>query len=283
MKRKNITNVFVYVWLLLLAAFILFPLVYTVAASFKTNSEILAHPERIFPQKPTFDNYIEAWNSPNFSIKTMLFNSIIFTVGTVAMNLLTSSVAGYVFARGCFPGKNIIFTVFCALMFINLGSITMYPQFEIVNFLRIDKSLYTLLFIRMFGIPIANIYLVKSFISSGVPQELYDAAAIDGAGFVRTFVSVVLPMLVPILATITILAFQGSWNEYMGPMIWTMSKPEQRTLIVGVISLKSSDQAAAAWNLMLAGSTVALIPVLIVYAFCSKFFIQGISAGAVKG
>ena len=283
MKRKNITNVFIYAWLLLLAAFILFPLVYTVAASFKTNSEILAHPDRIFPQKPTFDNYIEAWNSPNFSIKTMLFNSIIFTVGSVAMTLFTSSVAGYVFARGCFPGKNIIFTVFCALLFVNLGSITMYPYFEVVDFLGIDKSLYTLLFIRMFGIPVANVYLVKSFISTGVPNEIYDAAAIDGAGFVRTFVSVILPMLVPILATITILSFQGSWNEYMSPMIWTMSKPEQRTLIVGVVALKSSDQAATAWNLMLAGSTVALIPVLVVYAFCSKYFILGISAGAVKG
>ena len=90
-------------------------------------------------------------------------------------------------------------------------------------------------------------------------------------------------MITPILATIGILAFQGSWNEYLMPMIFTMTRPEQRTLIVGVIALKTSGEAASSWNLMLAGTTIALLPVLVAYAFGSKFFIEGIAAGAVKG
>ena len=90
-------------------------------------------------------------------------------------------------------------------------------------------------------------------------------------------------MLMPILATIGMLSFNGSWNDYMSPMIWTMTTPEQRTLIVGIVQLKSTGEAAASWNLMLAGTTIALVPVLIAYAFGNRFFVQGIASGAVKG
>ena len=212
----------------------------------------------------------------------MLKNSIIYTVVSVAATLFTSAMCGYVFSRGEFPGKKVIFAVFCSLMFINMGSITMYPYFEIIDFLHFEKSLYSLMFIQVFGIPIVNIYLVKGFMN-GIPTEIDEAAEIDGCGFVGTFIRIILPMLKPILATIGILAFQASWNNYIMPLIFTMTKPEQQTLIVGVMALKNSDQAASAWNLMLAGSTIALLPVLIVYVISSKYFVQGIAAGAVKG
>ena len=283
MKKKNsVGTVFIYVFLSVLALFMLFPIIYTVASSFKTNSEILAHPERIFPQNPTFDNYITAWNAKNFSIKNMFTNSIIYTAVSVTITLFSSAMCGYVFERGEFPGRKTIFAIFCSLMFISMGSITMYPYFEVLNFLNIEKSLYALLFIKVFGIPIVNIYLVRGFLS-GIPRELDEAAKIDGCGFVMIFLRILLPLLQPILATIAILSFQGSWNDYLMPMIFTMSKPMQRTLIVGVIALKTTDQAASAWNLMLAGSTVALLPVLVVYCIGSKYFVQGIAAGAVKG
>ena len=101
--------------------------------------------------------------------------------------------------------------------------------------------------------------------------------------FFRTFISIIFPLLKPIIATIGILAFQSSWNEYLLPTLFTLTRPEQRTLIVGVVALKSSGEAASSWNLMLAGSAIAIIPVLIAYAFGNKYFIQGIASGAVKG
>ena len=164
-------KVFIYLWLIVIAILVLFPLVYTVSASFKTNMEILAHPERIFPQKPTFDNYIEAWNSGSISIKNMLGNSILYTVVCVFFTIATSAVSGYVFARGNFPGKKMIFAMFSSLLFITLGSISMYPYFEIVECLHFSKSLYSLMFIKAFGIPVSSIYLVKGFIT-GIPKEL---------------------------------------------------------------------------------------------------------------
>lgn len=280
--KKLSANVCVYAILCILLVLIAFPLIYVFLSSFKTNGELLAHPEHIIPRNPTVDNYVQAWNSPNFSVKTMLFNSLYYTLGSVIITLTSSSVCGYVFARGKFRGKSIIFGIFTALLFVNLGNITMYPNFEILDFLHIEKSLPALLFIGVFGIPVVNIYLVKSFVS-GVPYEIDEAAKIDGCSFPRIFVSIVLPMITPILATLALLSFNGSWNAYMGPMIYTMSHPEQRTLIVGVMALKTSGEAASSWNLMLAGTAIAIVPVLIMYAFCSKYFIEGISAGAIKG
>lgn len=212
----------------------------------------------------------------------MFFNSLWYTLGMVFINVMVSSMGGYVFARGNFKGKNVIFTIFCALLFVNLGSITMYPKFQILELLHIPRSLPGLLFLNCFGIPVANIYLVRGFVN-GIPKEIDEAAKIDGCSFGRIYFSIILHLLTPILATIAIMTFNASWNDYLMPLIFTMTKPEQRTLIVGVVSLKTSGEAAASWNLMLAGTTVALIPVLIAYGIGNKYFIEGLATGAVKG
>ena len=280
--NKYLPSILKHIFLILLMLVIIFPVIYTILCSFKSNAEILAHPETIIPMEPTLDNYKQAWNTSNFSVSKMLFNSIYYTLGMVVITLIMSSVAGYVFARGNFPGKKTIFAVFTALMFVSLGTITMYPYFKVLDFVHIDKSLSSLLLIRCFGMPTANVYLVKGFLE-GIPKELDEAAKIDGCGFVGIFRHIIFPLLKPILATIGILTFQGSWNDYLSPLIFTMSKPEQRTLIVGIVQLKSTGEAAASWNLMLAGTTIALIPVLIAYIFANRYFVEGIAAGAVKG
>lgn len=269
-------------YLILLLLLIMFPILYTILSSFKTNTELLAYPGNIFPKEFTVDNYIQAWGSKDFPVLRMFFNSVWYTCASVFITIMISSMTGYVFARGNFPGKNIIFTVFAALMFVSLGTITMYPNFQVIDFLHLPKSLITLLFTRCFGIPIANMYLVRGFIA-GIPREIDEAAKIDGCSFFKIYTKIIFPLLTPILATIAMLSFNSSWNEYMGPMIWTMTKPEQRTLIVGIVQLKSTGAVAASWNLMLAGTTITLIPVLVAYAIGNKFFVQGITSGAVKG
>lgn len=271
-----------YVYLIAMLIVILFPLIYIIASSFKTNMELMAFPERIFPEKFTFENYIQAWNSDDFPVFRMLINSIWYTLGSVCISIILAAMGGFVFARGNFPGKKLMFGIITALMFVQLGSITMYPNFQLMEWLHIPKSLVTLLLIKCFGIPTANIYLVKGFLS-GIPKELDEAAKIDGCSFFGLFKHIIFPLLTPILATIAMLSFNGSWNEYLLPMIWTMTKPEQRTLIVGIMQLKSTGAAAANWNLMLAGTVIALLPVLVGYAFANKFFVQGITSGAVKG
>lgn len=261
---------------------IMFPLIYTISASFKTNSEILSRPDAILPLNPTFNNYIEAWNSDVFDIKNMTINSLVYTVVCVMATLLNSTMGGYVFSRGRFRGKKIVFSAFSLLMFFSMGSVTIYPMFEILNLIHIPKSLYGLMFIKIFAVSIINIYLVRGYVDS-LPKELDEAAEIDGCNFIQIFFKIHLPLLKPIIATIGVLAFQGSWNEYLMPMIFTMADPKQRPLIVGIVALSKSGESAANWNLVLAGTVISLVPVLITYAIGNRYFISGLTAGAVKG
>ena len=138
------------------------------------------------------------------------------------------------------------------------------------------------MFLGLFSIPVVNIYLIRGFIDA-LPKELDESARIDGCSFAGTFFRIIMPLLKPVLATIGILTFNTSWNDYITPNIFTATKPEQQTLIVGLMALKNSDGAATNWNLMLAGSVIALIPVLVAYAFGNQYFVSGLASGAVKG
>lgn len=263
MKKKNFIDASViYVILTVCMLIFVFPLFYTISASFKTNSEILAHPEAVLPMKPTVDNYIQVWNSDVFNFKSMLSYSVYYTVVCVVVTLLSSCMGGYVFARGEFRGKAFWLAAFSMLMFFSMGSVAIYPTLKTLSFLHIPKSLHGLLFVKMFSVNIVNIYLVRSYVTS-IPKEIDEAAQIDGCSFIGIFFRIIAPMLKPLMATLGILAFQASWNDYLLPMIFTLGTPNQRTLIVGLVALSKSGESAANWNLILAGTTVSLLPVLI--------------------
>ena len=279
---KKVLNVLFYAVMIAILIIVLFPIIYTFLASFKSNAEILVNPGKVFPEHFTFENYKIAWNAEDFDVKRLVWNSTYYTAICVCMSLLKSSMAGYVFARAEFPGKKIMFTAFSALLFIKLGSITVYPLFNILNKIHLNKSLFGLIVVKVFSIPVVYIYLVKSFVTA-LPKELDEAAKIDGCSFAGTFFRVIAPLLKPVLATIGILSFKNTWNEYLMPTIFTLGNPSQRTLIAGVVALKSTGNAASSWNLMLAGSVIALLPVLVVYTFANKFFVTGLASGAVKG
>ena len=280
--RNFVAAFFTYFIFICVLIVVIFPLLYVILSSFKSNMEIMAHPDWFWPRNFTFDNYIDAWNSDSFNVGRMFFNSLWFTSCMVLITLITSSVSGYVFARGQFKLKKVFFAMFSALMFISLGSITIYPKFEILSLIGLNKSLWGLIVLQCFGIPVVNMYLVRSFVNT-LPYELDEAAIIDGCTFTGVFFRIILPLLKPVLATLAILSFQSSWNSYLMPTLFTMSRPDQQTLIVGIIALKNSGEGATAWNLMFAATTIALVPVLVVYAIFSRYFTAGITAGAVKG
>lgn len=281
-KLAIIEKTFMYLFMTAILIITLFPIIYVFASSFKTNSEIMAYPERILPHKPTFENYITALHNEDFNLVRMFINSVIYTLSCVVITLFTSATAGYVFARGNFPLKKVIFTVFTALMFINMGGVGIYATFNVLNAVHLNQSLLSLIIMKLFGIPIVNMYLVRSYIRT-LPYEIDEAAKIDGCSFIGIFFRIIAPLLLPLFATIGLLAFQGSWNEYLMPTIFTISRPTQRTLIVGIMALKNSGESASSWNLMLAGSVVAILPVLVAYLCANKFFVKGLVGGAVKG
>ncbi len=280
-KENKKTAVFSYIILSIVAFVTLVPIFYCIMSSFKTNIEIMASPENLIPKEFTIDNYIEIFHSSTFNVLRMLWNSTYYTLFSVIVCLILSSVCGYVFARGNFAGKKAIFAVFSALMFINMGTITIYPKFQILGLVHLNRSLFGLMALKFFGIPIVNMYLVRGYILS-LPKEMDEAARIDGCDYFGIFIKIIAPLLKPILATIGILSFQGSWNEYLMPSIFTMGIPKQ-TPLAGIVALKTSGGAASQWNLMFAGMTIAIIPVLFAYCVANKYFVSGIAAGAGKG
>ena len=282
MKETKAQTIAAYIILTIVLLATLFPLIYTIACSFKSNSEIMAHPEVVFTKEPTFDNYVQCWTAPDFNVPLLLKNSIVYTLAQVFIQVMIACTSGYAFAKGHFKGKKIIFALFLSLMFIKVGGITIYATFNVLNFFHLPQSLYSLLILALFSVPITNMYLVRGNIES-LPGAIDEAAKVDGASFPVIFFRVIFPLLKPIIATIAILAFQGSWNDYLMPTIFTLTRPTQRTLIVGLMALKNSSGAATSWNLMFAGSVIALLPVLVAYGFANKYFVSGIAAGAVKG
>lgn len=278
-RQKQLSNLLVLGVLTLIFIISIFPVMYTILGSFKGNMELLTS-NSLFPKRFVLDNYVQAWNMANFEKYTM--NSIMMSASIVLGSIFTTTIAGYVFERGVFPGKELMFAMVVSSMFVSLGSLTLYPTYVIAKFFHINKSLWGVVIIRVFGLNVTNLFITRSYIRT-LSKEIDEAAKVDGCSFFSIFVRVIFPLLKPLIATIAILEFRHSWNDYLMPMVFTLSNKDRMPLIVGVMNLKGSGEAASSWNLMLAGSSIALIPMIIVYLFFNRYFIEGLTAGAVKG
>ena len=267
-RKKLISSALVYLVLTVILIIAIFPVLYTILGSFKGNMELLTEGNRLFPRKFVLDKYT--------------VNSV-FMSGTIVIGtIVTSTIAGYVFERGDFPGKNLLFGLVISSMFVSLGSLTLYPTFVIAKFFGINKSLWGVIVIRVFGLNVTNLFITRSYIRS-ISREIDESAKVDGCSFFGIYRRIIFPLLKPLIATIAILEFRHSWNDYLMPMVFTLSNPDRMPLIVGIMNLKGSGEAASSWNLMLAGSSIALIPMIIVYLIFNRYFIEGLTAGSVKG
>lgn len=276
----RIFNGFSMIFLIAACLISLFPIFYALMGSFKSNMDFLTGVGGLIPKKWHPENYEKAWNVANFARYS--FNSVYVTLSAIAGCTVLTSMAGYVFARGDFPGKKTIMGMFLATMFLATGTITIYPIFSLSKALHLNTSLWGLILIYIFSINVANVYLVMGYVK-GLPKELDEAARIDGCGFFMTYLRVILPLCKPILATVALFTFKLAWNDYLMPMVFTLSSDDLKTLTVGVVSLKSSGGGAGAYDMMLAGTAISLIPMIVFYSFTTKFFVSGITAGAVKG
>ncbi len=278
--KTKIIRGFLTLFLVVVAFFTLYPLVYIVLGSFKANAELLKGGTRLLPETFILDNYKEAWEKANFARYTL--NSVIISVGVMVVTLVATSMAGYVFARKNFRGKELLYSLFVAFMFVNVGSVTLRPLFELAVKVKMNTSLISVILISAGTGQATYIFLVRGFMNT-ISRELDDAAKIDGCTFFQIYYKIILPLLKPILATICLLSFRTGWNEYIMPLVFTMSNEKMRPLTVGVTMLKNSGDGTAAWNLMFAGATISIIPIVLIYMFTSKQFMNGMTAGAVKG
>lgn len=279
-RRTKFINGIIFILLTILAIFTVYPVIYIAFGSFKTNSELVSGGLNLLPETFVLDNYKQAWEMANFSRYTV--NSMILSFGVMLVSVIVSSMAGYVFSRRIFRFKSLIYNAMVMFMFINVGSAALRPLFELAVKLHMNQSLIAIILIAAGSGQATYVFLIHGFMNS-VPKELDEAAKMDGCGFFGVYSRIILPVLKPALASVALLSFRGGWNEYILPLIFTMTNEKLRPLTVGVVALQNAGDGAAAWNILFAGSAIAIIPIIIVYIFASKQFMGGMTSGAVKG
>ena len=274
------SRVLIYSFLLIVLVFAVFPVIYILLSSFKTNAEILVGGTNIIPTQWRFENYQQAWNLANFGVLTL--NSIFYSFCVVIGCIATATVAGYVFSRGKTKFTKIVYKMVLASLFISIGTLALYPQLRLAKSIGLSASLWGPIIIRVFGMNATQVFIATGNISQ-IPRELDEAGKIDGCGFFRTFISIIFPLLKPLVATIGLISFRLAWSDYLLPYVFTISKKMLWPLVVGLISLKSSGESASSWNLMLAGIGISILPMTVVYLLLNKFFIAGLTEGSIKG
>ena len=277
---ERVARFCLFLFMTIVALLTLYPVLYVFFGSFKQNQELLVGGINLFPQVWSIDNFVQAWNQADFSVYTV--NSVFLAVSVMVISLLTTSMAGYVFSRKSHRILTMLYGLFTAFMFINVGSVSLRPLFELAIKLKMNTSLWSVALISAGGGQATYLFLITGYLRT-IPKDLDEAATIDGCNFFQTFWKIILPVLRPILATVALLSFRGGWNEYILPLVFTMTNQAKRPLTVGVNMLKNAGDGAAAWNIMFAGATIAIVPILTIYIVASRYFIEGLTGGAVKG
>jgi multiple sugar transport system permease protein len=251
-----------------------FPFFWMVMTSLKTRSEAQRTIPTIFPAAPQWHNYVEAWRAAPFA--RYFLNTTFICVAVVIGMLFTSTLAAYAFARLNFWGKNAIFALFLATMMIPFEA-TLIPNYVIINRLGWYNTYWAL--VIPWTASVVNIFLLRQFFTS-IPSELYDAAALDGCGHLRTLWSIMLPLARAPLAATIIFSFLGSWNSLLWPLIVT-GKESMRPLQLGLSVFVNTDSNEP--QLLMAAATFTILPIIIVYFLAQRQFIEGIASSGLKG
>ena len=279
MKREKIVGKFgrsiVYVLLSVVALIWIYPFIWMITASLKTQDEFFASGLSLIPKSLNFENYVRAWNNANFGV--YFKNSIIVTVSVVVIVLLATSAAGYVMGRYAFVGKKLIMGIFMASITIPLV-FTVIPIYELLKEMGLEQNLLGLILAEAGGGHVIFLMLFSSFYG-GIPKELEEAATIDGSGFLKTYSSIMFPLAKPIMATVVIMQFIWTWNSFLLPLIVTLSRPELRTLAVGLYALRGEN--VVDWTGIAAGACIMMLPIILIFICLQRYFVDGV-AGAVK-
>ena len=259
--------------LFVLAILFLFPLYWIITGSFKDAITINARTPQWFPLKPTLQNYVKLFKQPAFK---WLFNTVFMAVGSMILTCLTASLAGYALAKKRFYGRGVLFTLIVCAMALPKQVIVI-PLLQEMNFLHLANNLWAVI-LPTVGWPF-GVFLMKQF-SETIPTEILEAARVDGSGELRTFFSIVFPMIKPGVGALAIFTFVNSWNDYFLQLIM-LTKREVWTISLGIARLQG--EMSSDFGLIMAGATLAAIPIVTVFIVFQKYFTQGIAMGAVKG
>lgn len=268
-SKSAILHIIVYA----LAILVLSPFIWMILTSFKDMSEIYVYPPKFLPTKFNFDNYLNAFTAAPFG--RYYFNSIVVALTVTIGQLITCSMAAFAFARLKFWGRDFLFFIFLGTMMIPYN-VTMIPSFMVLYWLGWIDSYYALI---VPGLASAfGTFLLRQFFIT-IPRELEEAAYIDGATRLQVLSRIIIPLAKPALATLAIFTFMGAFNDFIWALI-VVNSEEMRTVQLGLAIFR--DRYLTQWDLLMAGSVTAVLPILIVFFFAQKYFIKGITLSGLK-
>ena len=265
-----------WLYIVLVTGFVamIFPFIWMLLGSFKTNAEIRSAPLNFFPENPTLENYVQLFGRLDFT--TYFTNSVVVAVFVTLGNIVFSSMLGYALAKLEFAGKKVLFGLVLGTLMVP-GVVTFVPLFVLTSNLGLVNSYPGL--ILPFLITPLGVFLMRQFILS-LPDDIIEAARIDGASEWRIFLRVIMPLCGPAVATLAILTFLGSWNNFLWPLVVATSE-DKYTLPVA-LALYSVGQNASQYGLMMAGAVVVVVPVLTIFIALQRYFVQGIALTGIK-
>ena len=274
-KKAIAGKVLVYAILVLIAVLMIIPFIWMLSASIKSDREVFQmNPFVLIPENPKFSNYHDIWTK----IPMLKFaeNTVFLTIVVTILQLLTSSFAAYSFAKLDFKHKNTLFFAYIATIAMP-WQVYMVPQFIMMRKFGLNDKLLAIICLQAFSA--FGVFMMKQFYED-IPNELCEAARIDGMSEYRIYAKIMLPLSKPALSTLTIFTFVNTWNDYLGPLIYLKSE-QKKTIQLGLkmfISQYSSD-----YGLIMAGAVLSLIPVLAVFLCLQKYFVEGVASTGLKG
>jgi multiple sugar transport system permease protein len=273
---KNIWRIIYTIIIGVIAATMVLPFVWMISTSFKIEMEVFNFPIEWIPKTLNLKNYGNAWNS-RFSFPLYYFNTVKVSILTTLLQVSISSLAAYAFAKIKFAHSKQLFLIYLATLMIP-AQVTLIPSFIILKSLRLINTHLGIILISSFSI--YGVFLLRQFIRT-VPDEMSEAAFIDGANHLQIFVRIILPMVKPAIATLAMLKFIWTWNDYQNPLIF-LSSEKLFTLQLGMRAFSSTEYGNQ-FALMMAAAVMAIFPLMIVFLIFQRYVIEGISIGAVKG
>ena len=275
MTQRRRSRVAVYLGVIVLLIVVVAPFYYMVTSSFKTPQDIIARAPTLIPQSFTLQHYEKLFRSSDFP--TYLMNSVLVAGATMVICVVLSTLAAYGLYRMQLPGRKLLFRIIL-VTYAFPGVLLLIPLYGMLSQLGLINSLAALVIVNVTFTAAFAVWMLQAFFTT-IPLELEEAAALDGANRLQTLLRVVLPLAAPGVASVAIFAFITSWTEYMFASVLILSDA-QRTVPVGLAGIIGQYQVD--WGLLLAGATVTMLPVLILFSFVGRNFIEGLTAGAVK-
>jgi multiple sugar transport system permease protein len=273
-RNSKISKCLLYVVLFLLTFAMLVPFAWMLSASLKLDKDVFIFPIKWIPENPRWQNYLDIWTK--IPLMTFVLNTVKITLIVTFLQLLTSSFAAYAFAKLKFRYKDTLFMAYIATIAVP-WQVYMVPQFMMMRNFGLNDSHLAIIFLQAFSA--FGVFMMRQFYQ-GIPDELCEAARIDGMSEYQIYARIMLPLSKPALSTLTIFTFVNTWNDFLGPLIYLKTEAK-KTLQLGLKMFIS--QYSSEYGLIMAASVLSLIPVLIVFLSLQKHFVEGVAATGVKG